>query len=295
MNRESSQRRGVTIGNFDGVHRGHRAVLQLLSDSCRERNLSPLAVTFSSHPLELVAPSRAPRRLMSAEEKEETLRAAGVETLMLDFTEELRSMTAEQFMERLRDEYGMKLLVLGFDNSFGSDRLADPEEYKEIGRRLGIEVEVCTCLPGISSSSLRRLISEGEIDKANDGLGTPYTLSGRIVQGDHIGRKLGFPTANLHPDDAGKLIPAPGVYAGYAELPGGEKQRAVINIGVRPTVTSSGELRIEAHLLDFSGDLYGKRIILHFISRIRGEQKMVSLEALRETISADISAARNLL
>lgn len=281
----------MTIGNFDGVHRGHRAVLRMLAESCRREGLKPLAVTFTSHPLELVAPSRAPHRLMSPEEKARAISAEGADVLMLDFNEELRKLTAARFMERLRDEYGMKLLVLGYDNTFGSDRLSSQEDYRLIGEKLGIRVDVCTCLPGISSSSLRRELTAGNVEKAEEGLGYPYRISGTVIHGDRIGHTLGFPTANLRPDDPARLIPADGVYAGFAELNDGKMHPAVINIGVRPTVTSSGEKRIEAHLPGFSRDIYGEPMTLHFIARLRGEKKMTGPEELRETIEADIASA----
>lgn len=286
-----SNRKAAVVGTFDGVHLGHRFLLESLRAQAAGRNLQPLALTFADHPLSLIAPERVPARLMSAERRRSLLEAEGVEVAMLDFNSQLRSLTGAQFLEMLNRRYGVELFLLGFNNRIGSDRLgAENLAGKTVG---GVKVlaadehpELC-----VSSSLIRAALSRGDVETAARMLGRPYSIEGKIVSGKQLGRTIGFPTANLEPDPD-VMIPATGVYAG--EMLG---HPAVINIGHRPTVEGRADapLSIEAHLLGFSGDLYGRTAELTFTHRLRGEQLFESLEALKAQINKDIDHARDIL
>lgn len=280
--------KAAVTGTFDGVHRGHQFLLSALKKEATARGLEPIAVTFSQHPLSVIAPYRVPERLGSLAERKAAIKRQGVGTIVLDFNEELRGLTAEEYLGMLNQRYGINLLLLGFNNRIGSDQ----KGAKELAGRSIAGVEVLAAdehptLP-VSSSAIRTALSEGNITAANRMLGRPYTLSGRIVKGKQIGRTLGFPTANLEPEN-GLAIPAPGVYVGEAS-----GHISVINIGRRPTVEGRNDapISIEAHLIDYSGNLYGTEMQLKFFARLRGEKKFSSIEELKKAISNDIEKAR---
>lgn len=281
--------RTATIGMFDGVHVGHRF---MLGNVKRAGDNVPIVVTFSNHPLSLIAPGKAPRLLMTTDEKTAVLRSAGFDPVVLDFDEDLRALTAEQFLSRLRDEMGVTTLAVGFNNRLGSDRKSF-SDLKAIGERIGVEV---TVIPEygrkVSSSIVREAIGRGDVALATDLLGRPYSIEGKVVDGNHIGRTLGFPTANIVPDDASKIVPANGVYAADARLENGELYRAVVNIGNRPTVDNSSEVHIEAFLDGYKGNLYGRKVRLCFLKRLRGERRFPDLESLRRAIADDLEHAR---
>ncbi len=286
-------RRIVTVGTFDGVHRGHLAVITALAREGEARGLAPLLITFSNHPLEIVAPGRAPQMLMTAEEKREALRRTGIETVMMTFDRDLCSMTARQWMLLLRDEYAMDCMVVGYDNTFGSDgRGMDRQSLLRMGEDLGIVMIQAEELPGISSSAIRRALAEGDIAAANEMLGYRYALAGEVMHGRHLGTSLGFPTANvsLPPE---KALPLAGVYAAVASgLPDGKEHPAVVNIGRRPTVEADGKIVPEAHIIGFDGgDLYGQQLRLSLVKRIRAERRFDSLDSLKSAIAADVAAA----
>ncbi len=270
----------ATVGTFDGVHLGHRYLLERLRREAAARGLRPLAVTFDRHPLSLVSPAIAPPSITAADEQADALRAEGVEVLRLPFTQEIRTMTGGEFLEMLHRDHGVKALLLGFNNHLGSDRTTSP--YAE-----GVELVRCEELPEhtqVSSSTIRALITGGNIIQANKLLGRPFALSGKVVSGKQLGRTIGFPTANVE-IAPGQLLPAPGVYEATAlGLP------AVVNVGSRPTVDRPGApLSVEAHLIGFNGDLYGHTLRLEFTGRIRDEQRFPSVEALKEAIAADVA------
>ena len=284
--------RAVTVGTFDGVHRGHKEVLRTLRERADALGLTPLVVTFDRHPLETVAPERAPRLLQERESRDALLRSEGVDVTEVAFTPGLCRLTAGEWIEVLRRDYGARLLISGYDNKFGSDgqRLA-PADYVALGHAHGIEVVVAPELPGVCSSAIRAALGRGDVEKAGEMLGRRYRLEGRVESGRRLGRELGFPTANLRVDPR-IMIPAPGVYAALSFIEDeneGESKvyKAVVNIGDNPTVGADNPLTIEAHLLHFDGDLYGKRLALDFISRIRGERKFDSLDSLRREIAKD--------
>lgn len=288
------QRYAATIGTFDGVHLGHRHLLAQLCTLARHTGLEPLAVTFSSHPLTLIRPEDAPKPLMPLQLRLHELHSLGVATLVLPFTAELRSLTAGEFMAMLHSRYGVDALLMGFNNRIGSDGPYTPEQYQAIGLQAGLRC-VATATPlhsgDTSSSAIRRAISLGRMEQAADMLGRPYRISGKVVHGRRLGRTLGFPTANVL-TAATTLLPPPGVYVATTDLGPG----AVVNIGHRPTVAAPDEPpTVEAHLLDYSGDLYDTTLSLDLLTRLRPERKFPSLDALRQAIAADTLSAKALI
>lgn len=280
----------VTVGTFDGVHPGHREVLRTLKSYALAHGLRPLAVTFDRHPLEIVAPARAPRLLQTRADRDRLLREEGVEVEEVAFIPEVCSLTAEDWMRQLRDRYGARAIVTGYDNTFGSDgRHMTAADYQAAGQRLGLDIVTAPELPGVCSSSIRKAVGDGNVRETSRLLGREYEVEGVVEEGRQLGRSLGFPTANLHPDSRIQL-PAPGVYAGRLD-----GQPAVINIGNNPTVGEGNPLTVEVHVLDFAGDLYGKRVRASFTERLRGEMKFDSLDSLKYQIAEDIKEARGII
>lgn len=278
--------KAAVIGVFDGVHRGHSHLLAALRRLASERGLEPVAVTFAVHPLAVVNPAAVPPLLLPPERRFSLLRAEGVEPMVLDFTPELRSLTAEEFLKFLRSK-GVELLLMGFNNRIGSDRLDGSSPLlAEAARRQGIELLTAPEYPAspVSSSLVREAVSRGEVDRAAELLGRPYSIEGPVVHGRQIGRTIGFPTANIAPAP-GLILPPPGVYE--ARCLG---HKAVVNIGRRPTLDNGDDVTIEAHLLGFSGDLYGRTVSLNFVRRLRPERKFPSLDALKTQIAKDIDS-----
>lgn len=287
----------ATIGTFDGLHRGHHAVIEALTDAAHSRGLAPLIISFTNHPLDVVAPQRAPAMLMTEGEKRAALDALKVPYRLFTFDSTLCSMTAEEWMLDLRNSLNVKAIMLGYDNTFGRDgRTLSHSQYLDIGRRLGIDIIDAPIVEGISSSAIRHAIEGGLIGEATAMLGRPYSISGEVVHGKALGRKLGFPTANIAPD-ARKAIPKSGVYAVTVDgLPDGRRHPGVLNIGRRPTVDGElAPLSIECHILDWQGDLYGHRLTLTIHRRLRDERRFPTLAALREAIAADIAATEQIL
>lgn len=283
----------TAIGTFDGVHKGHLAVLDTLAALADERGLNPIAITFDRHPLELISPQRAPKALSSIEKKGEMLREAGVTPVILPFDEELRATTARDWMRLLRDKYNVRLLVVGYDNTFGSDGVnLSIADYRKMGRDTGIDVVEAPIVEGISSSAIRKAVEHGDVEHAADMLGRHFSLHGTVVDGNKLGRTIGFPTANLLPEP-GMVVPAHGVYAARAILPGGKKLPAMVNIGVRPTIRRGEQPTIEAHILNWKGDLYGHHLTLEFHKRLRDEQQFKSIEALRKQLEKDASDTKS--
>ena len=312
----------AAIGMFDGVHVGHQRMLSAMAASGASAGFEPMVVTFDRHPLETIAPSRAPLLLTSLPEREELLRRCSTErVVVLPFDEEMRRKTAREFMTMLRDRFNVKAIFMGYDHHFGSDRLRSVDDYRRIAAELGLEIvlgQEKTTDSGahVSSSAVRRLLQQGDITAANEALGRPYRLTGTVVHGHQLGRRLGFPTANLEVDPR-RLIPAPGVYACRATLPDGRSFPAMVNIGSRPTVTDSDSISstlcrdsiiccppsasldksrtIEANILDFSGDLYGLPLTLDFLGRLRDERRFPSLDALSAQLAKDADDVRRIV
>ena len=231
--------------------------------------------------------------LSTAEERKNMILSTGVdECIMLDFDRKLQQLTAREFMSMCHDSHNVDVLMLGFNNRFGSDRLSNIADYQKEGDKVGITVMQANELPDMSSSIIRNLIIDKEIKKATEKLGYFYFLEGTVVKGKQIGRTIGFPTANLQPS-TDKLIPPKGVYASLVTLPDGGQRPAMLNIGCRPTVDkNNAPISIEANIFDFSGDLYDKTIKIHFLDFIREELKFNSLEELRNQIAIDKTAVQ---
>jgi riboflavin kinase / FMN adenylyltransferase len=284
----------VALGVFDGIHLGHRAILGTAVARGKSRGVRVVACTFDRHPMELLQPERAPAPLTTLAERWELIAETGVDVaLVLAFTPELATIEAEAFVRdiivgRLRAQE----VVVGYNHTFGRGARGDAALLCSMGAPLGLVTHVVPPLlvdgAPVSSSEIRAALKDGDVARAARCLGRPYSIGGRVVRGDARGRTLGFPTANLAPERP-LLVPA-GVYACRAETLGG-LHRAVVNVGVRPTFGDNA-LSIEAHLLDISADLYDQPLRLHFVARLRGEQKFASIDALKAQIAADVEAGR---
>lgn len=290
--------KAATIGSFDGMHMGHLKVLEVLKEESGRRGLLPMAITFDRHPLELIAPERAPGNLMTAERKIELISDCDVVPILLPFTEQLRNTRVCDWLRYIRVKYDVCLVVLGYDNTFGSDgRDLTFKEYVEIGEATGVEIVCAPEVEGISSSAVRKAVKEGDIPSAIRMLGHLPELEGRVASGFKVGREIGFPTANLQVSP--RLVkPLAGVYAAYAHIEGFNENSplpAMVNIGVRPTfdgtATSSLTSTVEAHIIGFDEDLYGKKIRLEFASRLRDERRFDSVDDLRRQLNKDREAA----
>ena len=279
----------VTVGNFDGVHRGHRALLDGVVAAARARGLSSLAMTFDPHPAAILAPERAPRLLMPVERRIELMAQSGLDGIVLQpFDRAFSNLTAAQFLDRvLRTALGARCLVVGPDFRFGAGRRGTAETLSGSGLDVVRVPQVSEEGRPISSSRIRDVVASGDVRLAGRLLGHPHEIIGKVIKGDGRGRKMGVPTANL--DLETMLGPADGVYAGRVDLAEGSFL-AVVNIGVRPTV-SAGRA-VEVHLLDFDGPLHGLRLVVRLDRRLREERRFPSLDALKEQIARDIEDAR---
>jgi riboflavin kinase/FMN adenylyltransferase len=300
---ESSASTIAIIGMFDGVHLGHRLLIDTATTMAKEQKKRTLAITFNNHPLSIINPERCPKLLMTVSERLDTLRQAGIDSvIVLDFDDNLRRKTAHEFLKMLHDEHGVDEVILGFNQHFGSDRLNTIEEYNNAAKGTGIIVirapeYVSQSLDShVCSSAIRKALSSGDIKTANIMLGRQYAICGNVVKGKQLGRTIGFPTANIKPLEARQLIPAKGVYAVTAEV-NGIIHRGVMNIGTRPTVDSSEhpETSLEVYLLDFNEDIYKDFIIVKFADRIRNERKFSNLTELKQQISEDIKQLKDIL
>lgn len=284
----------VTVGTFDGVHRGHREVVKFMVAEGTRRGLRPVAITFEPHPLAVVAPERAPKLLELPSEREENLRSLGAEVMVLKFDRQLSQLTAAQWLERLATAYGTRMLVVGFDNTFGSDGMSmNISDYRKLGESYGIEIIEAPVVEGVSSTLIRHALGSGDVAAATGMLGRPYAVGGIVGHGRELGRQLGFPTANIKPDPS-LLLPAPGVYAADALLPDGQCMRAVVNIGVSPTVRPGLPLSVEAHIIGFKGNLYESELRLNFLRRLRDERRFHDIRELKEKIDLDVKSAQNI-
>jgi riboflavin kinase/FMN adenylyltransferase len=286
----------ITVGTFDGVHRGHWAVLQEIGRRARESHRRSVLVTFHPHPLMIVRPDHAPLLLTTPVEKKEILAETGLDyAVFLSFNHVLASYSPRRFVEEiLLGRLGVKELVIGYDHGFGKERSGGVGTLNEIGEELGIDVDVVSPIwsgdSPVSSSRIRTALLEGNVEEAREGLGRPYCVRGLVIRGDGRGRRLGFPTANLFVPLNGKLIPPAGVYAVRGCLKRGVFDGA-IHIGPRPTFTGSRP-SIELHLLDFDGDIYGEEVRVEFIRHLREVRPFASALALVEQLRYDVEAAR---
>lgn len=288
-------RTSVTIGNFDGVHLGHQLLLERVRQSVPKGGQSGL-ITFDPHPVDILAPHKAPGRLTATSRKLELVRATQIDfALVIPFTLQFASTEAECFIEDiLVRQLRVQHVIVGPDCQFGKGRKGNAALLRKFSSQHGYAVEEVESLMEeevrIASSEIRRLIGKGEIGRAQRMLSRPHRISGPVVQGEQRGRLLGFPTANIQVEHR-LLIPGNGVYYGRAFLPSGTPKNALINIGTRPTF---GENRatVEVHLLDYTGDLYGETLEVEFIDRLRDERKFSSREELEGQIAADAQEAK---
>ena len=295
----------LTVGNFDGVHRGHRAIVDTVVQRARALAGTSIVYTFDPHPRKILRPENAPSLLTTLDQKIELLEQAGVDVLIVEpFSFEFAKTSAEDFIRQsIHARIAPLEVYVGYDFHFGRDREGSMRMLTEMGPLLGFAVtiipEVTMEQGDVNSTRIRELLAEGRMETANEMLGRPYTLRGAVTRGEARGRGLGFPTANLDPEN--DILPAHGVYAGRVRfLDEGEPAResvwpAVANVGTRPTFHDDGRVLAEAHLIDFDGDLYGRRIELAFVHRLRPERRFDGVDALRAQIGADVLEARRRL
>ncbi len=300
---DTSARRIAAVGMYDGVHPGHRFLVDYLGAEARSRGLRPSVVTFSRHPLSLVRPLAAPPLLSTLEDRVDALGAAGADdVILLSFNDRLRHLTAEEFLRLLHSQFGIDALVLGFNNRFGHDGPEGLDKYRAIGNSVGVDIIQAPEYRGpgapVSSSSIRRLLIDGKPAEAARALGHPYRLRGRVVPGNRLGRTLGFATANLRPLEQSALIPKTGSYAARVITPDGESRPAMVNIGYRPTVNDNvtpSDISIEAHILDYNGYLYDEDISIEFIDYLRPERRFQTTDKLKAQLEDDAKAVRKRL
>ena len=286
----------LTIGNFDGIHLGHQALLRLLTTKAQSLGLPAVALTFEPHPREYFAPAQAPARLASLREKLLLLDAAGVDaTRIVRFNARLAAFTAEQFIEDvLVNSLRVRHLIIGDDFRFGAGRKGDFAMLQAAGEKYGFGVEAMPTHADagerVSSSAVRAALAAGQLDRAASLLGRPYSIAGRVVHGDKIGRTLGFPTANIQLKH--RRPPLAGIYTVNVEGLGDAPVHGVASVGVRPTITAHGRPTLEVHLFDWHADCYGAHLRVHFLAKQRDEEKYDSLDALTAQIARDADIAR---
>jgi len=285
----------LAIGVFDGVHLGHQQIIRQTIADAHQHDAIALVITFDRHPNVVVAPDHVPPLIYSLPQKLGAIESLGADTLLLiHFDEKFSGQTGENFIRSLAGDLGkIQSLCVGADFVFGHKRSGNVALLRKLGGELGFTVHGLAAVSLdrqiVSSTRIREAIRSGNLDAASQMLGRPYAISGRVLEGDRIGQQLGFPTANLNA--SGLVLPPNGVYAGLAKV---EKkiQRVALNIGFRPTVVSAApQLRVEAHLLDFSGDLYGQELEIEIGEKLRDEKKFASLDELKVQISRDVAEA----
>jgi riboflavin kinase/FMN adenylyltransferase len=289
----------LTIGNFDGVHRGHQAMLERLIGEARRRGLASCVLTFEPHPREFFTPLAAPTRLTSLREKSEFLAARGLERVHVQrFTRSFSTVTPEVFIgEILAGRLKARWLLVGEDFRFGARRAGDIPLLKSFAARYRYEVEVMPVVARagarVSSSAVRAALAAGDLASAEGLLGRAYSISGRVIHGRKLGRELGFATANVQLKH--NRPPLTGIYAVRVHGIDAPARPAVASLGVRPTITASGRAVLEVHLFDFSGDLYRRHVRVEFLHKIRDEEKYPDLETMKAQIARDCEAARRFL
>jgi riboflavin kinase/FMN adenylyltransferase len=285
----------LALGNFDGVHRGHRKILDRVNRVASERGGSPLVMTFDPHPPRVVRPDKAPPLLMTTAQRLEAMAAAGLQgAAIVRFTHEMSKWTPEEFVKTVLVEWmHVSEVWVGANFLFGHDRAGNFSLLRALGATFGFKAEKIDPVRYkdfvVSSTRVRRLVSEGRVDEAGALLGHQYYIDGKVIEGDKRGRTIGFPTANLCTEN--ELLPPHGVYATTATI-GGVVRASVTNVGVRPTVDASGKTHVETHLFNFHESVYGQSMRVGFVQRIRDERTFESLDALRAQIGADCDKAR---
>jgi len=285
----------LALGNFDGVHRGHRKILDRVTRVASERSATPLVMTFDPHPPRVVRPDKAPPLLMTTAQRLEAMAAAGLQgAAIVRFTPGMSKWTPEEFVKTvLVDWMRVAEVWVGANFLFGHDRAGNFSLLRGLGATLGFKAEKIDPVRYkdfvVSSTRVRRLVAEGRVDEAGALLGHQYYIDGTVIEGDKRGRAIGFPTANLCTEN--ELLPPHGVYATMATIHG-VVRASVTNVGVRPTVDSSGKTQVETHVFNFHESVYGQSMRVGFVQRIRDERAFESLDALRAQIGADCDKAR---
>ena len=281
----------ATIGFFDGVHKGHQFLFAQVCSIAEQEGMQPLIVTFDQHPRAVLQNDYIPQLITSLEERKALLQQYA-EVLVLPF-EQIRALTAQQFMSFLKDEYDVQKIVMGYDHRFGSDKLNQIHDYRLGAQSIGMEIikqgEYIDGEWHVSSTEIRQALQNGNVIVANELLGRNYTLNGAVVRGKGIGRTIGFPTANIQPETPEKIIPKSGVYAVQARTSTSSWMPAILNIGTNPTI-GNNQQTIELHIPHFDENLYGQQIAIVFVRYIREERKFLDTNALREQIKKDINS-----
>ncbi|RSK47748.1 bifunctional riboflavin kinase/FAD synthetase [Hymenobacter rigui] len=297
----------VTSGTFDGVHIGHQQILRRLQETARQSGGPSVVITYWPHPRLVIGPPPSHSEplnlhlLNTLEERSAKLAEFGVDYLLIiPFTREFAGWTSEEYIQNiLLRTVGTSKLVIGYDHRFGKNREGGFDYLSQHADRYGMTVEEIpredVDAVGVSSTRIRRALEAGDVATANRHLGYDYPLTGTVVKGRQLGRTIGWPTANIHCEEPLKLIPARGVYAVLATTAAGTHHAAMLNIGVRPTVGGNLSQTVEAHLLDFDGDLYDQPLTVQFVARLRDEQKFDGLDALKAQLALDAEAARRIL
>lgn len=289
----------AAIGMFDGVHLGHLTLIDEVKRIAAQRHLKSAVITFAQHPQAVLRPDSDIKMLMTVPDKVAEIGRHGIDvTVLLNFTYELSLNNSRQFLQLLRDRYGVAVLVVGYDHRFGHDKSETFADYVRHGKELGIDVVKAPEYLGeyapVSSSIIRRLIASGKVDDAMRCMGRPYTLSGKVVHGFHNGRGIGFPTANVGEIPTDLILPHKGAYAVMVKVDD-EWHQGMVNVGVRPTLDNGKRLSVEVNIFDFDGDIYGKPITLQFIKFLRLEFKLGSIDELRAQLTRDRNTSRQIL
>jgi riboflavin kinase / FMN adenylyltransferase len=283
----------ITIGFFDGVHRGHRFLIENLKQIASEKGLKTAVLTFREHPRKILHSEFVPELLTTCEEKMALLSQTGLDyCILLDFTPEIQNLTAEEFIKNLlSNKLHSKVLLTGYDNRIGKGRVDGFEQYVMYGHEVGLLVQEAEEFlykgKQVSSSEIRRLMDEGDISIANQLLGSTYKIEGKVVAGQQIGRTIGFPTANIYVSNTEKKLPQLGVYACWV-LIDDDRYKGMLNIGLRPTLVPKNQrATIEVNIIDFNQEIYGEHIALEIVKKIRDERKFPNMQTLKEQIEID--------
>lgn len=281
----------ATIGFFDGVHLGHRFLINQIKEIAAKKKMCSSVITFPTHPRQVLQPEFCPQLLSTSDEKLRLLQETSIDhCILLPFTSELSRLSAREFMQLLRTKYNVHALVIGYDHRFGHNRSETFEDYQRYGEELNIHILRADAYTEgedkVSSSAIRKLLAQGDVSTASTFLGYAYGLEGEVTNGYRMGRKMGFPTANLTIANPNKLIPHEGVYAVFAHV-NGRKHLGMLNIGHRPTLNNGSNLSIEVHILNFSENIYHQSIRLELLQFLRPEMKFSSIDQLVNQMKND--------
>lgn len=290
----------VTIGTFDGVHLGHVEILKSVIEKAKKKGSESFAVTFDPHPRIIVSENYRLMLLTSLEEKKKIFEKIGIDNLLvINFTKEFSKLSAEEFLKNyICKNIKLNEVIIGYDHKFGKNRDGDEEEVKRIAKQIGFEVSTCNAVKvggeEVSSTKIRKALLGGELDLANKYLGRYYTFNGKIIKGEQRGREIGFPTANIDPRNANKLIPKSGVYTIKCDYNNTE-YFGVMNIGERPTFSDEKKKLVEVHLFDFEDDIYEREIKVYLLKRLRDEKKFNDVDELIAQINKDVKESLEII